>query len=761
MRGIFIMKRVLSLIISICIIAVTALALPAVSAEESTAAGISGLLAELNIMSGDPDGNLRLGDYVSRAEFTKIVVAASSYKNSVATNLSISPFPDVTYKHWAAPYVRVGVTNGIVSGYPDGTFKPEDTVLYEEAITMLLRVLGYTDADFGVSWPSGQIGLANNLDVTDSVDCSAGDIINRGQVAQLVYNTLKTKQKNTQNALISVFDAQIYEDVTLVAGSGEDSSIASDEVFTTKGTYKIDSGFDASGIGREGDAVVKDGNKLIAFIPDPTERSAEEYIVYSVLDNKVMAYRNGSVRQIEINDDTAAYKGTSRMTFAALKNQLELGDRIRVRKSDSGDVDYVTYVKGDLLGPITATGGNWKTAWSVSDDATITRNGVSVSAGDIQSYDIVYYLKELNMVLAYSNKVTGIYEKATPNRDVPTSVTISGKDYELEGSAAFNKLYSGGTFEYGDTITVLLGKNNKIADVITPSATADGVVGYLTSTGTKEYSSGDIDTYTNYYINIVQPDGMSYEYVTDRDYSENRNSVVELYFSGGYARLRSINGSSSVSGTFDWSSKKIGSSKIASSIDILDIGTTDNSKQGMYARVYGQRIDGVNIQSVSVLYAEKNSYNEITKLILNNVTNDAYTYGIVTGMNTAGLTSTYNYLSEGRRYTTTINGKYSINRSAIRISGSANKPDSLQEISVVDKKITSISSDKLIAENVTYKISDKVQVYKRESSTSAEYSMMSLSDIVSNRKNYTIYAYYDKPSNLGGRIRVIVAVDKN
>ena len=72
----------------------------------------------------------------------------------------------MTYRHWAAPYVRVGVTNGIISGYPDATFRPEDTVLYEEAVTMMLRVLGYTNADFGVSWPSGQIGLADNLDMT-------------------------------------------------------------------------------------------------------------------------------------------------------------------------------------------------------------------------------------------------------------------------------------------------------------------------------------------------------------------------------------------------------------------------------------------------------------------------------------------------------------------------------------------------------------------------------------------------------------------
>ena len=46
---------------------------------------IMSLLSELNIMVGDDDGNLRLDDNVSRAEFAKIAVASSSYKDTVAT----------------------------------------------------------------------------------------------------------------------------------------------------------------------------------------------------------------------------------------------------------------------------------------------------------------------------------------------------------------------------------------------------------------------------------------------------------------------------------------------------------------------------------------------------------------------------------------------------------------------------------------------------------------------------------------------------
>lgn len=711
--------------------------------------GIYDVLSEFNIMTGDPDGNLRLDDYVSRAEFTKIAVNASSYKNSVAVSLAISPFPDVTYKHWAAPYVRVGVTGGIVSGYPDGTFQPENTVLYEEAITMLLRILGYTDEDFGAAWPSGQIGLANNLDMTDNVDSSAGQAMTRRQVAQLVYNTLKTKQKNQQNALVSVFDATIQRDVTLVASSREDSSIASDEIFTSNGTYTIDEGFDTSAIGKTGDAVIKDSGKLAAFVPE-SSASAQEYIVYSVLSDKVMAYKNGTVSQIVVSDDTTAYKGKSKMTFSALKSQLELGDKLIVSKSNTGNVDYVTYGKGDVQGPVTTINQSFKENFGIDDNVSVSRNGASASVADIQNYDVVYYLKDLNMLMAYSNKVTGIYEKATPNRDVLTSVTVSGKDYEIEGSAAFNKLYSGGSFEYGDTVTLLLGRGNKVADVITPGASADGVSGYLTETGTKSYSTGDVTTSTNYYVKIVQPDGVEYEYITDKNYSDKVNQIVELSFKDGYARLVSITKKAGVSGTFDWDKKKLGSTKLSRNINIIDVDS------GAYSKVYPQRLDGLTIKPISVLYASKNSEGEISKLILDNVTNDAATFGIITSLKAGVNNTSIEYIVEGNRYQATVKGEYSADaKGAVKISGSIQKPDTVSSLIGVVGKITDITGESLTANNKTYKISDKVQVYKRTSAIDGNYSLVSINDVLDG--DYTISAYYDKDTTTGGRIRIIIA----
>lgn len=813
------MKRIFSVIISAAVILSVPITLPVYAADEES--GIISLMKELEIMQGDDNGDMELDRAVSRAEFAKIAVAAANAKNAVTFGLKISPYPDVTYDTWFAPYVKAAVEKRYIKGYEDFNFHPYDTVTYEEAVTIMLRVLGYSDSTIQGAYPYGQLSRAEDLDMLDGVEGEIGEELSRRKVMHLVYNALQTEtssasssqgsssaqsgaessaSQSAQNSqgtqesqssqsaqsapssqssasggskLLSAHGCSVIEDVNIISTYSDDKDIGYDKVMTSVGTYKKGSFFDEGSTGMIGKAYIKNSDKLIAFVPDGENRTSDTYLVYSVVNNNIIAYKNGATTQLDVSDTTRVYKGTTVTTFAAAKSQLELGDRISITRTENGDIDYITYIDGNLLGPLTSIGGNWQSSWSIGSDAEITRDGFSVSAADIRDYDIVYYLPDLNMVMAYSDKVTGIYEKANPNRDVPTSITLSGKNYELEGSAAFNKLYSGGSFEYGDTVTLLLGKDGKAADAVSPSNMTSGGVGYLIGTGTKEYSSGAVNTFTNYYIRIVGTDGTAYEYVTDRDYSESVNSVVELSFDNGYARIKKVS-DSGTGGTFSWSSRRLGSAKLSPGINILDIGTRDITHTAAYCKVYGQRLDGVEIPAKSVLYSHKNSSGEIDTLILDNVTNDSFSYGLITkasvashwvkdkdGGSTEQTTGTYDFMVEGNRYSVTVSGKFSVSRGdVVRISGSMQNPDVMTAINVISGSITSLSSDKLIAGNTTYKLSDRITAYKVEDSSSGEYSMISLSDVINNFKNYNIRAYYDKSTESGGRVRVLLVSDK-
>ena len=148
--------------LTLCLLLFSAGGVSAATAESDMA----DLLAKMSIMNGYPDGELHLDRTVTRAEFSKIAIAASPYKNQVASSVAVSPFSDVTYGHWAAPYIKLAVSSKLVNGYPDSTFRPDQTVLLEEAVTIYLKLLGYTNDDFGYSWPYGQVGLGQN-DVAD------------------------------------------------------------------------------------------------------------------------------------------------------------------------------------------------------------------------------------------------------------------------------------------------------------------------------------------------------------------------------------------------------------------------------------------------------------------------------------------------------------------------------------------------------------------------------------------------------------------
>ncbi|MBR0276921.1 MAG: S-layer homology domain-containing protein [Clostridia bacterium] len=111
-------------------------------------------LKEMNILSGkgngmfDPEGN------VTRAEMAKII--------SLVFNLddeSESLFSDVDLSQWYAPYVNAAAKAGIVNGYEDGTFKPEDFVTREEIAAMIVRAKG-----------------ADNFDIKDEINVKIKDI---------------------------------------------------------------------------------------------------------------------------------------------------------------------------------------------------------------------------------------------------------------------------------------------------------------------------------------------------------------------------------------------------------------------------------------------------------------------------------------------------------------------------------------------------------------------------------------------------------
>ena len=112
-------------------------------------------LSNAGIISGYPDGTFRPGQTITRAEF-----AAIAAQFDVVTENVENPFSDTT-GHWAENLISYAASKGWVSGYTDGTFLPQKAITRAEAMTLINNVLDREVDEEGLlaeakQWPDNQ-----------------------------------------------------------------------------------------------------------------------------------------------------------------------------------------------------------------------------------------------------------------------------------------------------------------------------------------------------------------------------------------------------------------------------------------------------------------------------------------------------------------------------------------------------------------------------------------------------------------------------
>ena len=134
---------------------------------------------DLGLFKGYEDGTFKPEGEITRAEFAAIVVRLLGQEAQAAGAKASTQFVDVPADHWAAGYVNIAVQAGVINGYGDGNFGPEDPVEYQDAITMMVRALGYEPAIGSAGYPTGYLTKAGELGLTTGVNGSNGVAANR------------------------------------------------------------------------------------------------------------------------------------------------------------------------------------------------------------------------------------------------------------------------------------------------------------------------------------------------------------------------------------------------------------------------------------------------------------------------------------------------------------------------------------------------------------------------------------------------------
>ena len=178
-------KRILALLLAVCV-ACSMLILPASASGSNTAVQTAVTLGGLT-----SDQTANLAAPLTRGALTKLMVAFSAYRESAKTQGSTGTlFSDVSSGSAYAPYVRIAVQQGWISGYTDGSFRPDNAVTLEEACTAVLKLLGYDVTTLSGTFPAAQLNKANELGLRDNLTKTQGEGMTLEDGAVLLYNAL-------------------------------------------------------------------------------------------------------------------------------------------------------------------------------------------------------------------------------------------------------------------------------------------------------------------------------------------------------------------------------------------------------------------------------------------------------------------------------------------------------------------------------------------------------------------------------------------
>ncbi|MCD8254060.1 MAG: S-layer homology domain-containing protein [Oscillospiraceae bacterium] len=582
----------------------------------------------VGIIVGDENGNMNLSSYTTRAQFVKMMTAASAYKDSVTsgTGTGSSLFTDVKSTHWATEYIKLAVEQEWVTGYVDGSFRPDNTITLEEACTALLRLLGYTSDTLTGSYPTAQLSKARSVGLLDDVTVSQGELLTRQDCVTLFYNLLT-------------------------------SDTSSGAVYGTTLGYTI----------------------------------------------------------------------------------------------TNGEVDYSALVATDTKGPYVASANDTLTLPFSESGITVYKNGTISSVSDVEKYDVFYYNENIRTVWVYNDRGTATLTAVSPSAAAPTAVTVAGTTYSLETTTATYKVSSQGSFTTGDIVTLLLGMNGEVADIVSAEESSTTYYGVVISSE-KSASSSDTSS-SSASVQIVTQlactDGVLRTfYHTGTTYSLNR--LLSVTYSDSETVVKGLS-EKSLSGKVNSDGTTFAGYNLASDVKIVD---TDSG--GGYTRVYTSRLAGSTLQSSNVRYYTLNSAGEIDQLILYEATGDTFSYVYMTAASTgSSTTNSYQYLLGGVSQSLTSSASYNVSVGGAALIYDSNGLKSIRQLTSV--KLSSVGDlTATAASGISYTLDENVQVVLKQST---KFYAADISDIEGG--DYTLTGWYDNFSfSAGGRIRIIVAEEK-
>ena len=259
-----------------------------------------------------------MNDFITREEFSRMVVKASKYKDAVNNYDTTTAFGDVDASNQYASYVKIATKEGYMTSYLGGIFKPLDYVSYKDLIRACLSLLGYSNTDFKGSQIQGRYELFCSLKMNENIDKGINDFVTKKDCVNAIYNTLKTKSKDSN----SVYGTTVFKDL----------SVNSDGDLNATGLTKTK---------LEGPFILKRGEAFNLAIPF-------DITTANIFINGTSQTLEQTMRELNNSGYLVYYYNTTTKTIYVYKEGTTLESSVLVKK---GYVNHIYYSASDTVTP--------------------------------------------------------------------------------------------------------------------------------------------------------------------------------------------------------------------------------------------------------------------------------------------------------------------------------------------------------------------------------------------------------------------------
>ena len=282
-----------------------------------------------------------------------------------------------------------------------------------------------------------------------------------------------------------------------------------------------------------------------------------------------------------------------------------------------GQVDVSAVLLGNLEGPFVA-GESTRLPF---EPAAVYRNDEAAASARLEQYDVYYYNENTRTVWIYDTRAAGRITAVSPSASAPTAVTVAGTEYTIgtaSAAAQISSLNGGGV---GQVVTLLLGMDDQVVRVLTGDQADAVFYGVVQSASRSLTEDNGADVQQS--VAVACTDGVTRTVHVDKSLNFPAGWLVEITVDENGEQVEAID-PKQTSGTFSQDGGSLGGQVLAENVEILD-----TTSDGMAGTVRPERLAGVTLDSGDVRYYTTNQEGQIDRLILDNVTGDLWTYGVL------------------------------------------------------------------------------------------------------------------------------------